>query len=80
MKRLEVSGAVRPICGSLGVKRLNEMKWKEKEFSSFTCQSSNTHFMRDFRPTFRVNLSVPSSRVKKSNILLELLYPLRLDQ
>ena len=26
MQRLEVSGAVRPIYGSLGVKRLNELK------------------------------------------------------
>jgi len=26
MQRLEVSGAVRPICGSLGVKRLSKNK------------------------------------------------------
>ena len=30
MQRLEVSGAVRPIYGSLGVKRLNSPSFKER--------------------------------------------------
>ena len=31
MQRLEVSGAVRPIYGSLGVKRLMEEDWNDRD-------------------------------------------------
>ena len=49
MQRLEVSGAVRPIYGSLGVKRLRKRVSvpedssddKEKRTYSFHCQNSN---------------------------------------
>jgi len=38
MQRLEVSGAVRPIYGSLGVKRLNMFYAKDKIIASFLMQ------------------------------------------
>jgi len=42
MKRLEVSGAVRPIYGSLGAKRLNTERWtKTKDCSKCHIKSSN---------------------------------------
>ena len=35
MQRLEVSGAVRPIYGSLGVKRLSKVRGKKKKTREF---------------------------------------------
>ena len=44
MKRFEVSGAIRPMYGSLGVKRLSvqfELVWKRREFPSWSIKPLN---------------------------------------
>ena len=57
MERLEVSGAVRPICGSLGVRRLiyDGVKLKRGKFGLF-------HFF--------LSLNHPSNRFEHISVLL----------
>jgi len=72
MQRLEVSGAVLPIYGSLGVKRLKLHQLRvisdfRREVGGICAPldyyaSSSGNFL----PAFRDNIAVPSSRIKKS--------------
>ena len=53
MQRLEVSGAVRPIYGSLGVKRLNYYPFQHKKQNIFISKIFNKHRIRQIFPHFR---------------------------
>ena len=58
MQRLEVSGAVRPIYGSLGVKRLtdDELTTGYYQQDGATCHTSNAS-MREIESFFKAELS-----------------------
>jgi len=64
MQRLEVSGALRPLYGSLGVKGLLSSAKQEadKDCHLLDCYAASSG---NSLPTFRELLSVPSLRVKR---------------
>ena len=51
MQRLEVSGAVRPIYGSLGVKRLNCLTTKENDQSKQYTNTVTTNWQNALPPS-----------------------------
>ena len=58
MQRLEVSGAVRPIYGSLGVKRLMEIGVREKSPLFLSYFNETLIFSINFRKMFKYQISL----------------------
>jgi hypothetical protein len=71
MQRLEVSGAVRPIYGSLGVKRLiNTSRSDFQKTSVYARYASSSDITREFRScqTWRYKKSRNKNRVRSQNV------------
>ena len=83
MQRLEVNGAVRPIYGSLGVKRL--ITWSAQFTFSFNCTILNITDSSNFpklpvqrpREAIKINSQTPLTSVRTSVTLQFVLYLLQ---
>ena len=71
MQRLEVSGAVRPIYGSLGVKRLKRTKLPTAShfYEAFCCSRLNKSSPK-FAQQLQMAASVPSSDILPDNTFI----------